>query len=451
MFDNRVVLGGDIGEDLFRVADAELVARLRDLEVAQRRLQAAQALITAEIVARGVMGTFGYADAAGLLRDVLNVDAKDARQRARRAEMICATAGIDGSVVPATLPAAGAALREGEISASHVDVIDQVLSLFPPATERVFREEGERILTELARTNSPVVVRRAGREILDRLDPDGKEPDTEKLTQPRRELHLAWSVKGDRLRLSGYLDKESGVRLETLLSPLAKPRPAEDATPDLRSVSERCGDGLAELLEYTERAEQLPSQGGEPPRCTITMTIDQLLGHDDRPVKLNDHRAISAAEARRLACDAKIVPAVLGGESEVLDLGRAVRTASLAQRCALYLRDKGCVFPGCDRPPGWTQAHHIKEWCAQSGPTDLANLCLLCSYHHRLIHHSDWTIRVGTDGQPDIIPPVWLDPEQRPRRNTYHQACRAPARLRMRDTRKRPKHGARHGAQPSAP
>lgn len=443
-----------MGEDLFRLTDAELVAQLRETEVAQRRAQAAQARLTAEVTARGVMGTYGYADVAGLLRDVLNLDAGEARKRARRATVICESAGIDGAAVPATLPLAGAALDDGDISVAHVDVIDQVLSLFPPATEQALRDEGERILTELARTNCPTVVRKAGREILDRVDTDGKEPDEGKLIHPRRELHLGWSAKGDRLRLAGYVDKDSGVRLEALLAPLVKPRPAEDGSRDLRNVSERNGDGLAELLEYAERSAKLPSQGGEPPHCTVTMTLAQLLGHDDSddpPASLNNGRAISAAEARLIACDAKIIPAVLGGASEVLDLGRAIRSASIGQRCALYLRDKGCVFPGCDRPPEWTQVHHIKEWCAQSGPTDIANLCLLCSYHHRLIHHSDWSIRMGDDGLPDVIPPAWLDPERRPRRNTYHQRCRAPAQLRTRDTRKRPKPARAQAAQPSAP
>ncbi|MET7672719.1 HNH endonuclease signature motif containing protein, partial [Micromonospora luteifusca] len=80
----------------------------------------------------------------------------------------------------------------------------------------------------------------------------------------------------------------------------------------------------------------------------------------------------------------------------------------------------GCAFPGCDRPPRWCDAHHIHHW-ADGGTTNLDNAVLLCAYHHRHLHHSDWTVRLGGDGHPEFIPPAWLNPEQVPRRNHYHR------------------------------
>lgn len=91
---------------------------------------------------------------------------------------------------------------------------------------------------------------------------------------------------------------------------------------------------------------------------------------------------ITAADARRLACTADLVPAVLGARSEILDLGRAQRLYSPAQRRALAHRDGRCRADGCDIPAAWTEAHHLDSW-AGGGRTDLDNALLLCSHHHR--------------------------------------------------------------------
>ncbi len=131
------------------------------------------------------------------------------------------------------------------------------------------------------------------------------------------------------------------------------------------------------------------------------------------------HPVAGAAQARRIACDAKVVPVVMGGASEILDLGRTKRTVSVAQRKALHARDRGCAFPGCPRPPKWCDAHHVKHW-ADGGDTDLDNMVLLCRTHHSLIHHSLWSITM-TGGVPVFIPPRHVDPAQRPRQNLLHR------------------------------
>ena len=130
---------------------------------------------------------------------------------------------------------------------------------------------------------------------------------------------------------------------------------------------------------------------------------------------------ISVAEARRLACDAQILPAVLNGDSLPLDLGRARRLFTGPLRRALILRDGGCSFPGCDRPARWSEGHHLTPWAA-GGTTALSNACLICRRHHRLLHNnSGWHVRLGPDGYPEFLPPAILDPERRPQRNTFHR------------------------------
>lgn len=100
---------------------------------------------------------------------------------------------------------------------------------------------------------------------------------------------------------------------------------------------------------------------------------------------------------------------VLGSAGQPLDVGRETRTVPAGLRRALILRDRGCTFPGCDRPPGWTDAHHIVHW-ADDGTTALDNLVLLCRHHHRVTHHQPWTVEIGTDGHARWRPPPWVAP-----------------------------------------
>ncbi len=135
---------------------------------------------------------------------------------------------------------------------------------------------------------------------------------------------------------------------------------------------------------------------------------------------LGDTGTLSAAEARVHACDAMIIPAVLGEKSEPLNLGRLRRLISTELRRALFLRDRGCAFPGCHRPPRHCQGHHIRHW-ADGGPTNLTNLVLMCAHHHRLLHRSGWEVRIAPDGHPEFLPPVFLDRRRKPRRNNLHE------------------------------
>ena len=135
---------------------------------------------------------------------------------------------------------------------------------------------------------------------------------------------------------------------------------------------------------------------------------------------LDTGERVCAATARRLACDAQILPVLLGGTGQVLDVGQARRLFTGALRRALVARDHGCAFPGCDRPPRWCDGHHIRSW-ADGGPTSLSNAVLLCGRHHRAVHqHDGWAVRLAGDGLPEFVPPAHIDPGRRPRRNIYH-------------------------------
>ena len=126
---------------------------------------------------------------------------------------------------------------------------------------------------------------------------------------------------------------------------------------------------------------------------------------------------VTAATARKIACDADIIPVLLGGEGRILDIGRTSRIFPAHVRKALTARDLGCAFPGCTIPAPWCEAHHISYW-SRGGTTGTENGALLCSHHHHLIHKEHWTIHTRA-GIPWFIPPPHLDPRQVPRRNHY--------------------------------
>ena len=151
-------------------------------------------------------------------------------------------------------------------------------------------------------------------------------------------------------------------------------------------------------LAFTELLEHLPTDGHAANGTTLIVTLDlEVLqsGLGAARVETGDH--LSAGEARRLACNAGLVPAVLGTDSAPLDLGRETRLHTRAQRQALSLTHDTCAVTGCQRPFAWTEIHHPHPW-AHGGRTDLANALPLCFFHHRRAHDTHFDLRHTPDG-----------------------------------------------------
>ncbi|MGY2743525.1 DUF222 domain-containing protein [Arthrobacter sp. UYCu723] len=201
--------------------------------------------------------------------------------------------------------------------------------------------------------------------------------------------------------------------------------PVEDpALPglDLRSRPQKLLDGLVGACKVALAAGSLPAAGGLRPQVMVTIDYRDLL------TRLQDSTCasadtgqpgagtgsllftgpVTASTVRKIACDADIIPVLLGGDGRILDIGRASRIFPPHIRKALTARDQGCAFPGCTIPAPWCEAHHISYW-SRGGTTGTENGVLLCSHHHHLIHKEQWTIRLTT-GIPWFIPPPHLDP-----------------------------------------
>jgi hypothetical protein len=191
------------------------------------------------------------------------------------------------------------------------------------------------------------------------------------------------------------------------------------------TIEQRRADALISLIRNASKAK--PVVGAGTATVIVTLDYDRLAADAAGAGLLGANQQLSAGELRQLCCDAGLIPVVLGGESEVLDVGRSSRLVAPVIRTALIARDGGCVFPGCTVPAQLCEAHHVVPWHL-GGRTALDNLVLQCHSDHGLVEparhgtRDQWEVRIAEDGLPEFIPPMRIDPERRPLRHARHQA-----------------------------
>jgi hypothetical protein len=291
-----------------------------------------------------------------------------------------------------THPVIAAALLAGDITVEHARNIVVSVKQVPGALREIVEKE----LVEAARWVDPTALGHFARELRSRLDPAETAEAAEQRKYDDRWLTLTPTFQGMH-RLDGMLDPASAAAVLTALGALS----GKAGEIDERSVGQRRADALVTLALQALNTGTLPAVGGEKPHLIATIPYDQLTAKlhaaGEGQATLNG-LPISPATARMLACDAGIIPAILGSHSEVLDLGRKTPLWSLPQRRALQLEDTGCRFPACQVGLAHCQAHHEIHW-AHGGRTDTTNGIHLCLYHHWLIHHTNWRIHKTRNNQ----------------------------------------------------
>ena len=221
-----------------------------------------------------------------------------------------------------------------------------------------------------------------------------------------------------RLAFHGLLDAVGGASFRVALEPLCGRLGAGDD----RSRARRLADGLVELAMHSLDHGFATEKGATRTHLQLTASVETVMGVAGAGGgDLEFAGVVPAATVQRLACDASIRRVLLGPDSAVIDVGRALRVPSGAGRTALRVRDQGCVWPGCDRPSSWTNAHHVLHW-AHGGDTNLDNMVLLCHSHHWHVHEGGWQL-VRSEGQRVLaIPPSHMSLSR-----TLAQAPDAPA------------------------
>jgi hypothetical protein len=292
-----------------------------------------------------------------------------------------------------SMPTVAASLSSGDISYQSTSVLCHLRDQLGDKRD-LFNEEE---MLDLARRFSVFNLRKLCSDARHIADPDGFFNDAEE-NHLRRRLHISLMADGMHA-IDGILDPECGSAVKTALDSLAKRRGPEDH----RTHSQRMHDAVAELTHHAMDEGKLPRRNGVKPHVAVTTTLEGLKNEVGAPpADLELSLPISTRTLERIACDCTI-SRVLLADSMVIDVGRATRVNSAPRRRALRIRDRGCRFPGCDRPVNWTTPHHIVAW-SKGGPTNLANEVLLCYYHHRLVHEGGWqVIKAGREFR--FLPP----------------------------------------------
>jgi hypothetical protein len=284
------------------------------------------------------------------------------------------------------VPAVAAAARSGEISFDHARRITDCVRKHPQLAAR-----DEAVLLESARTLDADMFRVVARHwqecTEDTVDDDAGE------AAPQRQEHLHLSEMADGwYALDGTLNPENGAALHALLEGFVDRamRAQRDGDPALAQLmpSVLRADALADLVAQHFRRQ--PSDLSAPDRYRVGIVLNLEDLPDDLPLA---------------CCDSDLFRAVMNAAGEVLDIGRTTREWTIPIRRAVVLRDGGCVFPGCDRPPSWCDVHHCFEW-DHGGPTCADNGALLCRRHHTFIHAKRWKVVIPKPrGKPQVLKP----------------------------------------------
>ena len=395
-----------------------LLDRFAEVGSRHRAVDVERAMLAGELASRsegpdGIARKAGYSRPALMVAELWRIDVHEAQRLIDVGLATRPRRSLLGMELPARYPSLAAALES-----LGVPVAGVIVRELENAAIRCSEEA--RLTAESALVTHCVGVTVAEAQALavhtrDLLDQDG--------AAPRDEIHRA------RRSLTITRTSDGSTRLVWVMPPLTaglvnagidaivgeELRAARDdsaiADSDTRTLPQRRADAAERIFRH---AVTCTAREGLPV-ATMVVRVSLADLRSGRGIASIDGvtEPISAAAARLLAADAGVIPAVLGGRSEILDMGRAQRLFSRSQRLALIERDDGCAWAGCSMPPAYSEAHHL-EWWSRGGDTDLDNGIMLCSFHHHRIHDDGWEIAMHKR-VPYFIPPPWV-PDGTPRR-----------------------------------
>lgn len=404
--------------------DAERLELLAGSVRVSARLHAWQARLAAEVDAAESAWHEHGTSTATWLADVARLT------RAEAGRLVAAGQRLDRFEV------VGASARAGAVLPGQADAITGVLEHLPDALPGDALVRAQELMVGFAATHNATELRRLSGHLLEVLAPEV----AEELESARVEREYRQAMRGR--SLSFHPDGHGSVLLRGSLPTVhaegfmaiidayaaAGQRGLDALDPEAEYVTQpmRRADALIAMVAQHQRGAAAPAHGGDRPRVVVTTSYDRLLaralegGGEAAAGLLEGGEPVPPSVLRQWLCDADLMPAVLGGAGEVLDIGRTRRLVTPALRAALAVRDGGCVFPGCDKPPDGCQAHHIVPWWC-GGATSLSNLVLVCPHHHGIVEPGHdptadrWRVLLGGGGLPEVVPPRRVDPGQRPR------------------------------------
>jgi hypothetical protein len=410
--------------DLRARSDAELMRFTRDLAAARRRVDAATALVAAELARRSdrSLGYDGLAQKLGartpekLVSRLAGVSVPEARTMVSAGETMTEGGGA------AWLDAVGSRVAQGDLSVGAAAAIREGLGEPNADVADAALAEAAGRLAEEAMTMSPAEAARAARLARDELDAAGV-ADREAVLRERRYLRLFPQADG-MTRIAGLLDPESAALVSDAFDRVTMPRrggprfvdPAEqqreqDAADDTRTIDQVTADAFVQFVKLAGGIDDGAVFGIKAPAVRVHVRLADLQRGAGAGVVEGQTAPVSIATVHRFICEGGVVPILFDDDGQAVNVGRTIRPFTERQRVAIAARDGGCMIPGCDRPPSWTEAHHCHEW-GMGGPTDLSNGVALCRHHHMWLHNTGRWIEYTGAGYllhaPDGSPPERL-------------------------------------------
>jgi hypothetical protein len=405
-----------------QMGDASLMELQRSLAEFRRRVDSWSASVAAEIAhrSRHELGDSGLARRVGartpelLVQHLSGATAREAHTMVRVGVLIAD---------PSPLDAVGVAVADGHLSLDAADAIRSGLTAVDasvPAESLVAAAES--LVMDAASLTVEKLAARA-REWAAELD-EQHVLDRERAMRDARYLRI--TPQGDGMtRLSGLLDPESAAIVVAAYDGATSPRRggprfvdpaaverAERLTRDERTTEQIAADSFVELIRIGATAA--PEVVGVQRPAVRVLVTDRDLTRRAGFGRIEGQTApISIASVERDVCDRGTVPILFDNDGQIINVGREQRLYTSRQRTGIGVRDGGCRFPGCDRPPSWCEVHHINEWVRDGGRTDVADGVLLCRHHHLLLHNQKWRV---TRDRADyfLVPPRSEDPTQVP-------------------------------------
>ncbi len=429
-----------------RFADDGLLTAQRQLAEIRRRVDTAMAALAAEVAHRSrvELGHDGLAQRLGartpqiLVQRITGATAREAQTLVRVGSLVAgamdAAAGSDPAAddgADATVPWLVGVAREvaaGRLSIAAADAIQAGLgsletALDPTALTAALTEAAEKLLRDAASMTVEQLTNRA-RELRAEIDEDGVR-ERESLLRERRYLHL--TRQGDGMtRIHGLLDPESAAIVVGAYDAATSPRRggprfvdpteaarAEAVAHDPRTTEQLAVDSFVELIRIATRTDPGDVLGRRGAVVQVLVTERDLSRRAGVGRIEGQPDAVSIETVERHICDSGIVPILFDSNGQAVNVGRDQRLFNRRQRIGMAARDGGCRFPDCDRPPSWTEAHHIDEWMRDFGKTDIADGVLLCRHHHLLVHDNGWRV-TRRGGEYFVVPPASLDRARQP-------------------------------------
>lgn len=440
--------------------DAEVAALLEVSGRIQKRIESLQIEATGQVVERSAplredkfTEKYGWSRPVDLLRMLLLTDSRDAGRLVKTARLLHRTRGMTtGEFLPPQYPELRAAMTDGVIGVAGLlaamEPIEQSGTRIPDAA----RIAADQQLADLARgvaspdeagttgpRPTPEELRILSRVLAAYLDPDGAEP-TDDLAARNRGITLGREKDGS-VPLRGSLLPEVAGQLKQLLDSILNPRvdspddptaerradsttrvhfteSFDENTPndvpnseslflDQRTRGQKLHDAFAMILNTAAQSDQLPHLGGAAPTLVVSVSAEDYANGSGWAQVLNTGDLIPIRVAAQVGCAGGIQRVLFDQNGRISALGTSARIFNALQRRAITLRDGGCIIPGCTVPASWCEIHHVNEH-ADGGATHTDNGVLLCWWHHRNLHLSEWRIRMN-QGMPEIRGPSWWD------------------------------------------